>query len=222
MALAAGRVGRHRHVLRLVRGVPRRRARPRAGQGVGPWRAGQVDGHRGRLRRMFIGANVLSIAADRLGRRRVFILNLLVYSLFSLAAAFSPNIGTFVVLRLIAGIGRDPQHGKRRLLLAFPCDLDRDAVRGGARVGGPRAGRGVLGLRGPDRVVVSGRRTARPSQHRSSARTGSAAVERAARAGSRLKRRRPTPSRPRRRTCPRAVAASSRCRSPRAADPARC
>ncbi len=32
---------------------------------------------------MFIGANVLSIAADRLGRRRVFILNLLVYSVFS-------------------------------------------------------------------------------------------------------------------------------------------
>ena len=54
---------------------------------------------------MFIGANVLSIAADRLGRRRVFILNLLVYSLFSLAAAFSPNIETFLVLRVIAGIG---------------------------------------------------------------------------------------------------------------------
>jgi putative MFS transporter len=54
---------------------------------------------------MFIGANVLSIAADRLGRRRVFILNLLVYSLFSFAAAFSPNIETFLVLRLIAGIG---------------------------------------------------------------------------------------------------------------------
>src|SRR4029077_20444343 len=29
---------------------------------------------------MFVGANVLSIVADRLGRRRVFILNLLVYS----------------------------------------------------------------------------------------------------------------------------------------------
>jgi Major Facilitator Superfamily len=54
---------------------------------------------------MFIGANVLSIAADRLGRRRVFILNLLVYSLFSFAAAFSPNIETFIVLRVIAGIG---------------------------------------------------------------------------------------------------------------------
>ena len=54
---------------------------------------------------MFIGANVLSIAADRLGRRRVFILNLLVYSLFSFAAAFSPNIETFLVLRVLAGIG---------------------------------------------------------------------------------------------------------------------
>jgi MFS transporter, putative metabolite:H+ symporter len=54
---------------------------------------------------MFIGANVLSIAADRLGRRRVFILNLIVYSVFSFAAAFSPNIETFLVLRVIAGIG---------------------------------------------------------------------------------------------------------------------
>ncbi|MBE1551628.1 putative MFS transporter [Mycobacterium sp. OAS707] len=54
---------------------------------------------------MFVGANVLSIVADRLGRRRVFILNLLVYSLFSLAAAFSPNVETFLVLRFIAGIG---------------------------------------------------------------------------------------------------------------------
>ncbi|OBF28268.1 MFS transporter [Mycobacterium sp. ACS1612] len=54
---------------------------------------------------MFVGASVLSIVADRLGRRRVFILNLLVYSLFSLMAAFSPNIETFLVLRFIAGIG---------------------------------------------------------------------------------------------------------------------
>jgi putative MFS transporter len=54
---------------------------------------------------MFIGANVLSIVADRLGRRRVFIVNLLVYSMFSLAAAFSPNVETFLVLRFLAGIG---------------------------------------------------------------------------------------------------------------------
>jgi MFS transporter, putative metabolite:H+ symporter len=54
---------------------------------------------------MFVGANVLSVVADRLGRRRVFILNLALYSLFSIAAAFSPNIETFLVLRFIAGIG---------------------------------------------------------------------------------------------------------------------
>jgi len=46
---------------------------------------------------MFIGANVLSIAADRLGRRRVFILNLLVYSVFSFAAAFSPGRTSVIV-----------------------------------------------------------------------------------------------------------------------------
>jgi putative MFS transporter len=54
---------------------------------------------------MFVGANLLAIAADRFGRRRVFILNLVVYSLFSLLAAFSPNIETFLLLRFLAGIG---------------------------------------------------------------------------------------------------------------------
>lgn len=54
---------------------------------------------------MFVGANVLSVLADRLGRRRVFLLNLLTYSLFSLLSAFSPNIEVFLVLRFLAGIG---------------------------------------------------------------------------------------------------------------------
>lgn len=54
---------------------------------------------------MFVGANLFAIAADRFGRRRVFILNLLVYSVFSLLAAFSPNIETFLLLRFLAGLG---------------------------------------------------------------------------------------------------------------------
>ena len=54
---------------------------------------------------MFVGASVLSVAADRFGRRRVFLLNLLMYSFFSLLAAFSPNIEVFLVLRFLAGIG---------------------------------------------------------------------------------------------------------------------
>lgn len=54
---------------------------------------------------MFVGAVLLSIAADRFGRRTVFLLNLLTYSLFSVAAAFSPNLETFLVLRFLAGLG---------------------------------------------------------------------------------------------------------------------
>ena len=54
---------------------------------------------------MFVGANLLSVAADRFGRRRVLILDMLLYSVFTFAAAFSPDVETFVVLRFLAGIG---------------------------------------------------------------------------------------------------------------------
>jgi putative MFS transporter len=48
---------------------------------------------------------VLSALADRLGRRRMFLLNLLIYSGFSLAAAFSPNLTWLAVLRFCGGFG---------------------------------------------------------------------------------------------------------------------
>jgi putative MFS transporter len=54
---------------------------------------------------MFVGAIVLSALADRFGRRRMFLWNLLIYSAFSLAAAFSPNLAWLAVLRFCAGIG---------------------------------------------------------------------------------------------------------------------
>jgi putative MFS transporter len=54
---------------------------------------------------MFVGAIVLSALADRLGRRRMFLCNLLIYSAFSLAAAFSPNLTWLAILRFCAGIG---------------------------------------------------------------------------------------------------------------------
>jgi MFS transporter, putative metabolite:H+ symporter len=52
---------------------------------------------------MFFGAIALGIAADHFGRRRMFIFNLAGYSLLSLAAAASPNLAIFVVLRICAG-----------------------------------------------------------------------------------------------------------------------
>src|SRR4051794_20148752 len=54
---------------------------------------------------MFFGAIVLGLLADRLGRRRMFLLNLAIYSGFSLAAAFSPNLAWLAILRFCAGFG---------------------------------------------------------------------------------------------------------------------
>ncbi|MFC9742073.1 MFS transporter [Streptomyces noursei] len=54
---------------------------------------------------MFVGANVLSVLADRLGRRRMFLVNLGGYAFFSLAAAAAPDLGWLLALRFLAGLG---------------------------------------------------------------------------------------------------------------------
>jgi putative MFS transporter len=54
---------------------------------------------------MFVGASVLGTLADRIGRRRTFLLEILIYSVFTLAAAFSPNLAVLAILRFCAGIG---------------------------------------------------------------------------------------------------------------------
>ena len=53
----------------------------------------------------FVGAVLLSRLADRLGRRNAFYLTLGVYSVFSVLAAFSPNVWWLIVCRFVAGIG---------------------------------------------------------------------------------------------------------------------
>jgi putative MFS transporter len=54
---------------------------------------------------MFLGALVMGRLADRIGRRRAFLINLALYSLFSLLGAFSPNAVWLMGTRFIAGIG---------------------------------------------------------------------------------------------------------------------
>lgn len=53
----------------------------------------------------FAGSLVLGRVADRLGRRRAFLINLALYSVFSLLGAFSPNAAWLVATRFFAGIG---------------------------------------------------------------------------------------------------------------------
>lgn len=54
---------------------------------------------------MFVGATFLGRLADRVGRKRMFLVNLGVYLVFSLVAAFSPSIWFLVACRFLAGIG---------------------------------------------------------------------------------------------------------------------
>jgi putative MFS transporter len=54
---------------------------------------------------MFVGATLLGRLADRHGRRTAFLLNLGVYSVFTLAGAFSINASMLIASRFLAGIG---------------------------------------------------------------------------------------------------------------------
>ncbi len=54
---------------------------------------------------MFVGATALGMMADRIGRRTAFMLNLGVYSAFTLAGAFSLNAEMLIASRFLAGIG---------------------------------------------------------------------------------------------------------------------
>lgn len=53
----------------------------------------------------FLGAIVMGRLADRIGRRPAFIINLAIYSFFSLAGAFSPDATVLVICRFLAGVG---------------------------------------------------------------------------------------------------------------------
>jgi putative MFS transporter len=54
---------------------------------------------------MFFGTVVFGIGSDRMGRRRAFILLLLIYSAFTFVGAFSPSADWLIALRFCAGIG---------------------------------------------------------------------------------------------------------------------
>jgi putative MFS transporter len=54
---------------------------------------------------MAVGAVVWGTIADRLGRKKAFSLTLLIFALFSVLGALSPNYEIFLLLRFIAGFG---------------------------------------------------------------------------------------------------------------------
>jgi putative MFS transporter len=54
---------------------------------------------------MAVGAVAWGTVADRIGRKKAFSITLLVFALFSVFGAMSPNIELFLLLRFLAGVG---------------------------------------------------------------------------------------------------------------------
>ncbi|WP_206922830.1 MFS transporter [Alicyclobacillus suci] len=54
---------------------------------------------------MFLGAIFLNRMADLIGRRKAFMVNLLIYSVFTFLCAFSPSVVLLVLFRFLAGVG---------------------------------------------------------------------------------------------------------------------
>jgi len=53
----------------------------------------------------FIGAIVLGRMADAVGRRRAFLVNIAIYSFFSVICGLAPNVEVLVLARFLAGLG---------------------------------------------------------------------------------------------------------------------
>lgn len=53
----------------------------------------------------FLGALVIGRLSDVFGRRRMFMINIALYSGFTLLGAFSPNVGFLMATRFLAGLG---------------------------------------------------------------------------------------------------------------------
>ncbi|MDQ0219524.1 putative MFS transporter [Peribacillus cavernae] len=58
---------------------------------------------------MFFGAIFLSRIADKYGRKKAFIINLTIYSIFTFLIALSPNVTFIIIFRFLAGLGLGAQ-----------------------------------------------------------------------------------------------------------------
>jgi len=75
----------------------------------------------------FLGAIVMGRIADRVGRKPAFMVNLAIYSFFSLLGAFSPDATFLVCTRFLAGIGIGAEYA---LADTYLSDLMPRSVRG--------------------------------------------------------------------------------------------
>jgi SHS family lactate transporter-like MFS transporter len=58
-----------------------------------------------------VGALLFGVLAERFGRRRILIINILCFTVFELSSAFAPSFGVFLVTRALFGIGMGGEWG---------------------------------------------------------------------------------------------------------------
>lgn len=60
---------------------------------------------------MAVGGVLFGVAADRVGRRRILILTILLFTIATFARGLAPNYGTLVALTAVAGLGLGGEYG---------------------------------------------------------------------------------------------------------------
>jgi MFS transporter, putative metabolite:H+ symporter len=104
--------------------------------GVGaPFIAGSFHFDQSGIARMYawislnsVGALILSRMADRMGRRRIVLLSLLLTPLCSLAAAISANANLFILFEIIAYAGIGATFGSSFVMLAEALPIEKRAA----------------------------------------------------------------------------------------------
>ena len=79
----------------------------------------------------FVGAFIFGRIGDRWGRKPALMLDILCYSIIGAAAAFSPNLTVFLILRALFGVAMGGEWGLGSSLAmeSIPPNIARDGVR---------------------------------------------------------------------------------------------
>lgn len=95
---------------------------------------------------LFVGALMAGPFADRLGRKPVLLISVLVFGVFSLATAWALNLDTLLIIRFLCGVGLG---GAMPMLLAMSSELageKRKALTVGLVTAGLPLGGALVGL----------------------------------------------------------------------------
>lgn len=95
---------------------------------------------------LFVGALMAGPFADRLGRKPVLLVSVLVFGLFSLLTAWAPNLDVLLLIRFLCGVGLG---GAMPMLLAMSSELageKRKALTVGLVTAGLPLGGALVGL----------------------------------------------------------------------------